>query len=59
MLAPVSAAHFSWSLRLVTFIMVNILVALDAIFWGDYCVNNCYLLINLKNRYTRSGDFLK
>ena len=42
MLAPASAAHFSWSLKLGTFIMVNVLVALDAIFRGDYLLNNCY-----------------
>ena len=42
MLAPASAAHFSWCLRLVTYIMVNVLVALDAIFRGDYRLNNCY-----------------
>ena len=42
MLAPASSTHFSWSLKLGTFIMVNVLVALDAIFRGEFRLNNCY-----------------
>ena len=42
MLAAASSTHFSWSLKLGTFIMVNVLVALDAIFRGEYRLNNCY-----------------
>ena len=42
MLAPVSSTHFSWSLKLGTFIMFNVLDALDEILRGDYRLNNCY-----------------
>ena len=42
MLAPVSSTHFSWSLKLGTFIMLNILDALDESLRGDYHLNNCY-----------------
>ena len=42
MLAPASSTHFSWSLKLGTFIMVNVLDALDAILREDYRLNNCY-----------------
>ena len=40
MLAPVSSTHFSWSLKLGTFIMINVLDALDKILRGDYRSNN-------------------
>ena len=42
MLAAVSSTHFSWSLKLGTFIMLNVLDALDEILRGDYLLNNCY-----------------
>ena len=42
MLAPTRPTHFSWSLKLGTFITANVLVALDAIFRGDYRSNNYY-----------------
>ena len=42
MVAPASSAHFSWSFKLDTFIMVNVLDALDEILRGDYRLNNCY-----------------
>ena len=55
MLTPDSSTHFSWSFKFVTFIMVNVLDALDEILRGDYRLNHCYSLIILKNRYARSG----
>ena len=42
MLAPVSSTHFSWSLKLRTFIMLNVFDALDEILRRDYSLNNCY-----------------
>ena len=42
MLAPASSTNFSWSLKLGTFIMVNVLDALDEISREDYRLNNCY-----------------
>ena len=42
MLAPASSTHFSWSLKLSTSIVVNILVALDEISQGDCRLNNFY-----------------
>ena len=42
MLAPVSSTHFSWSFKLGTFIMANVLDALNKILRGDNRFNNCY-----------------
>ena len=42
MLSPASSTHFSWSFKLCTFIMVNVLDALDEILRGDYRLKNCY-----------------
>ena len=42
MLAPASLTHFSLSFKLGTFIIVNVLDALDKILRGDYRLNNCY-----------------
>ena len=42
MLASASSTHFSWSLKLGTFIVLNSLDALDEILRGDYCLDNCY-----------------
>ena len=36
MLAPANSTHFSWSFQLDTFIMVNVLDALDEILQEDY-----------------------
>ena len=44
MLAPATSTHSSSSFKLGTFIMVNVLEALDEILRGDYRSNNCYLL---------------
>ena len=41
MLAPVSSMHFSYPFQLGTFIMVNILDALDEILRRNYRLNNC------------------
>ena len=46
MLALASSTHFSWSLKLRNFIMVNVLDPLDKIFRGIYRLNNCYKLIS-------------
>ena len=40
-LAPASSTHFSWSFKLGTFIMVNVIDALEILRRG-YRVNNCY-----------------
>ena len=42
MLTPVRSTHFSWSLKLGTFFMLNILNAFDEILRGDYRLNNCH-----------------
>ena len=42
MVAPATSTHFSWSFKLDTFIMVNVLDALDKILRGNYRLNNCY-----------------
>ena len=42
MLAPASSTHLSWSLRLSSFIMVNVLDVLAEIIQGSYGLNNCY-----------------
>ena len=42
MLTPASSTHFSWSFKLSTFIMVNVIDALNEILRGDYRVNNFY-----------------
>ena len=42
MLAPASSTHFSWSFKLCTFIMVNVLDALDDILRVYYRLNNFY-----------------
>ena len=42
MLAPASSTQFSWSLKLSSFIMLNVLDALDEILRGDYRLNSCY-----------------
>ena len=42
MLTPVSSTHFSWSLKLGTFIMMNFLDALGEISRGDYRLSNCH-----------------
>ena len=42
MLAPANSTNFSWSLKLGTFIMVNVLDVLDKILRGDYRFNNSY-----------------
>ena len=46
MIAPASAAHFFWSVKLGTFIMVKVLDASDQILLGNYRLNNCYKLIS-------------
>ena len=48
MVASARWTHFSWSLKLRNFIMVNVLNALDKILRGDYRFNNCYKLISYK-----------
>ena len=55
MVVPASSTHFSWSLKLGTFIKVNVLDVLDKILRGDYRLKHCYSLIILKNRYARFG----
>ena len=55
MVALASSKHFSWSFKLGTFIMVNVLEALDEILRGDYRSNNWYWLISLKDRDAHSG----
>ena len=42
MLAPARSTHFSWSLKLGTQIMVNVVDALDEILREDYRLNNYY-----------------
>ena len=42
MLAPASSTHFSWSLKLGTFVMVNVLDAFDEILQRDHRLKNCY-----------------
>ena len=53
MVAPDSSTNFSWSFRLDTFIMVNVLDTLNEIL-QDYSLKNCYLLIIKKSRYART-----
>ena len=42
MIAAASSRHFSWSFKLGTFIMLDVLDALDEILRGDYRLNNCW-----------------
>ena len=42
MLASASSTDFSWWFKLGTFIMVNVLDALNEILRGDYRSNSCY-----------------
>ena len=42
MLAPAISTYSFWSLKLGTFIMVNVLDAFNEILRGDYRLNSCY-----------------
>ena len=42
MVAPANLTHFSWSFKLGTFIIVNILDTFNKILQGDYRISNCY-----------------
>ena len=42
MIAAASSRNFSWSFKLGTLIMLNVLDALDEILRGDYRLNNSY-----------------
>ena len=55
MLAPASSTHFSWSLKICSFIMVIALNALNKILQGDYRLNNC---LNNSNRFSK-GTIVK
>ena len=54
MVTPASSTNFSWSFKLDTFIMLNVLDALNEILQGDYSLNNCYLFIIKQSRYART-----
>ena len=42
MLSPDISTHFSWSFKIICYIMVTVLEAWEEILRGDHRLNNCY-----------------